>query len=102
MSRSCSRAVSGARATSTRSRGQWGARDFDKVAFSLPIPRFDPGVALHADIAAASSHAETVAAAVKIDDGAPFQRARGMVRTALADDGIASKIDGLVGRLVDI
>ena len=24
-----------------QSRGQWGARDFDKVIFNLPIPRFD-------------------------------------------------------------
>ena len=30
-----------------QSRGQWGARDFDKVMLSLPIPPFDPRNALH-------------------------------------------------------
>ncbi len=29
------------RAAQYQSRGLWGARDFDKVMFNLPIPRFD-------------------------------------------------------------
>ena len=30
-----------------QSQGQWGARDFDKYVFKLPIPRFDQGNRLH-------------------------------------------------------
>jgi hypothetical protein len=36
-----------------QSRGQWGARDFDKVMFTLPIPRFDSAASLHRDLAKA-------------------------------------------------
>src|SRR6185312_10815499 len=37
------------RAEGYQSRGQWGARDFDKVIFNLPIPRFDEKIKLHRD-----------------------------------------------------
>ena len=33
------------------SRGQFGARHFDKVMFNLPIPRFNPGNTLHLALA---------------------------------------------------
>ena len=33
-----------------QAQGQWGARDFDKYVFNLPIPRFDAGDALHCEI----------------------------------------------------
>jgi len=84
-----------------QSRGQWGARDFDKVMFNLPIPRFDAADSLHADLAAAAAEAERVAAAVPIADGVKFQRARKLVRDALIDAGVAERIDGLVARLLD-
>ncbi|WP_158305973.1 N-6 DNA methylase [Azospirillum sp. B510] len=84
-----------------QSRGQWGARDFDKVAFNLPIPRFDPDSALHLDLADAAKRAEDLAALVELPDGIPFQRARAQVRRALTDAGIATEIDGLVERLLD-
>jgi transposase len=35
------------RTAALQSRGQWGARDFDKVLFTLPIPRYDNAVSLH-------------------------------------------------------
>ena len=44
-----------------QSRGQWGARDFDKVMLSLPIPPFDRAVKLHRALARAAKHAEDVA-----------------------------------------
>src|SRR5262249_34319959 len=44
-----------------QSRGQWGARDFDKVMLSLPIPQFDRGVTLHRELAVAAERAEVVA-----------------------------------------
>ena len=47
------------RGESLQSRGQWGARDFDKVMFNLPIPRFDADNPLHNDIAEAARKAET-------------------------------------------
>jgi hypothetical protein len=90
-----------ARAAQFQSRGQWGARDFDKVIFNLPIPRFDAGESLHLDLAAAAARAEEAAALVELPDGAKFQRARGLLRAALAETGIAQEIDTLVARLLD-
>jgi hypothetical protein len=84
-----------------QSRGQWGARDFDKVMFTLPIPRFDPTVSLHAELAAAAADAEALAATVVLPEGVKFQRARKLVRDALAEAGIAQRIDALVARLLD-
>jgi hypothetical protein len=34
-----------------QSRGQWGARDFDKVVFNLPIPRYGTKIKLQRDLA---------------------------------------------------
>jgi SAM-dependent methyltransferase len=90
-----------ARAAQFQARGQWGARHFDKVIFNLPIPRFDAGEQLHLDLAAAASRAEEVAALVELPEGVKFQRARGLIRAALTDTGIAQSIDGLVARLLD-
>jgi hypothetical protein len=89
------------RAEQFQSRGQFGARDFDKVMFNLPIPRFDPANPLHADLAAAAAQAEGVAAAVPLAEGVRFQAARRKVREALADAGVAARIEGLVTRLLD-
>jgi len=93
--------VSRSRIEAYQSRGQWGARDFDKVMFNLPIPRFEAADPLHTDLAAAAAEAETIAAAVPIADGVKFQRARKLVRDALIDAGLAERIDGLVARLLD-
>jgi hypothetical protein len=89
------------RSESRQSRGQWGARDFDKVAFNLPIPRFDQGEKLHIGLAAAAEKAEKIAASVPLPDGVKFQKARALVRAALAEAGIAAEIDTLVARLLD-
>ena len=90
-----------ARAAQYQSRGQWGARDFDKVMFNLPIPRFDEGAASHRELAAAAARAEAVAAAVELPEGVRFQRARGLVRAALAEAQISQQIDALVADLLD-
>jgi hypothetical protein len=84
-----------------QSRGQWGARDFDKVVLSLPIPRYDPAVALHGELSAAAAHAEQVAASVPLGEGTRFVRARGVIRHALREDGVAARIDALVARLLE-
>lgn len=89
------------RAAAYQSRGQWGARDFDKVMFNLPIPRFDAKAKLHRELAAAAERAEAVAAAVPLPGGVKFQRARAMLRAALTEAGLSKKIDKLVEQLLD-
>lgn len=69
--------------------------------FNLPIPRFDAAQSLHLDLAAAAAEAEALAADVALPEGVKFQRARKLVRDALADAGLAERIDGLVARLLD-
>jgi hypothetical protein len=88
------------RVANLQSRGQWGARDFDKVMFTLPIPRFDAGSELHIALASRGVEAERVAASVAIGPAAHFQRARRIVREALAQAGTAQEIDRLVGDLL--
>ncbi len=83
-----------------QARGQWGARHFDKVMFELPIPKFDPHVALHQRLAKAAGRAEEVASAVPVSENDHFVRVRGRIREALREDGIAQKIDGLVAKLL--
>jgi hypothetical protein len=84
-----------------QSKGQFGARDFDKVMFTLPIPRFNRVNGLHEDLAAFGSEAEKLAITVELPKDVRFQRARKLVRDALADAGLAQKIDALVERLLD-
>jgi len=88
------------RVETLQARGQWGARHFDKVMFTLPIPRFDASVGLHAELAAAGAEAERLAALVDLPDDVHFQTARRRVREALAEAGISEQIDGLVRRLL--
>lgn len=83
-----------------QSRGQWGARHFDKVMFTLPIPRFDPKNSLHLELAAAGAEAEKTAAEVEISEGMHFQTARRRVRTGLDESGISKRIDALVAKLL--
>ena len=83
-----------------QSRGEQGARDFDKLMFTLPIPRFDARKPGHAALADAGREAERVATAVAIPEGASFQRARGAIRERLREDGIANRIDELVEELL--
>jgi hypothetical protein len=80
--------------------GQFGARDFDKVMFTLPIPRFDPREELHEALAALALKAEAVAADVVIEEKVKFQRARKLIREALTEAGIAQEIDRAVGELL--
>ena len=89
------------RAVAFQARGQWGARHFDKVMFNLPIPRFDANTKLHRKLADAAERAEAIVAAVALPEGVKFQRARGMVRDALAAAGVSEIIDALVSKLLD-
>jgi hypothetical protein len=89
-----------AAAAHLQSRGQWGARDFDKVMLELPIPDFAAGDALHADLVAAARRAEAVAASVDLPPTVNFIRARGLVRAALERDGLSAIMDRMVARLL--
>jgi len=89
------------RTAALQSRGQWGARHFDKVIFNLPIPRFEATQALHRDLAGLAQEAENVAANVLIPEGVKFRRARKLVRDTLIETGIAEHIERLVARLLD-
>ena len=82
-----------------QARGQWGARDFDKVMWTLPIAEFDAANPLHAAIAVAGLRAEAVAAAVPLKEGVYFVTARRRIREALAEDGVAGEIDQAGGRI---
>ena len=84
-----------ARIAGRQSRGQWGARHFDKVMLELPIPRFDPDSRLHQDLAKEAKDAERLAAAVVLREGMHFSRARKAIRDALRANGVAGKIDVL-------
>jgi hypothetical protein len=83
-----------------QARGQWGARHFDKVMFTLPIQRFDPKHSLHEELAAAGAEAEKLAAKLEIPEDLHFQTARRRVREALAKAGISKTIDALVAKLL--
>ena len=89
------------RAEHLQSRGQWGARHFDKVMLSLPIPKFDAANAVHGELADAAATAQTVASGIELQEGRHFVSARRLIREALRDDGVGGRIDGLVARLLD-
>ena len=83
-----------------QARGQWGARDFDKVMWTLPIAEFDPANPLHTALATAGHHAETIAAQVPLKQDVYFTTARRQIRTALAEDGVANETNQLVAELL--
>ena len=84
-----------------QSQGQWGARDFDKYVFNLPIPRFDKNDVLHNRLAEAARTAEEVANAVPKRKGEYFTRTRKRVRSALAAHGIAAQLESLVDEVLN-
>jgi SAM-dependent methyltransferase len=90
-----------ARIAPMQPRGAGGPRDFDNLVWELPIPEYDRRRPLHGELADAAAHAERVAAAVGLREGAHFTSQRRAIRDALAADGIAGHIDALVGRLLD-
>ena len=89
-----------ARIEQYQARGQFGARHFDKVIWNLPIPRFNPKLKLHRELAAAGAEAEAAAGLVELVEGEKFQRARKRVRDALIGNGVAAKIETLVEKLL--
>jgi hypothetical protein len=83
-----------------QARGQHNPRDFDTHIFTLPFPGFDASNSLHGQLSGLAAHAEAVAAAVDLNDGWQFQRCRRLTRAALAEEGVAAKIDLFVDELL--
>ncbi|TPI29237.1 hypothetical protein FJW07_30320 [Mesorhizobium sp. B3-1-9] len=83
-----------------QSQGQWGARDFDKVMFNLPIPRFDQSDRQHQDLVSLGERAESIAGYVEIPDNVGFQRARKLIRDALLLSNVSSRIDQIVTQII--
>jgi len=90
-----------ARVIPMQPRGWRDPRHFDNLVWELPVPEFDPRQALHRELADAAIRAERVSSAVVLTEGAHFMRQRRAIRDALAADGVAGRIDALVGRLLD-
>jgi hypothetical protein len=85
-----------------QSRGQLGARHFDMYVWQLPIPRYDAGEALHAELAELGRRAEEVAQDVALPIDVGFQKARRLVRDALAADGVAREIEEAAAKLLGV
>ena len=83
------------------SRGLWGARDLHKHLWALPIPRFDPEDALHAEVAAAGeAAAEGAARQLEGQDELTGAAARRIVRQWLADSPEGREVERAVGALL--
>ncbi len=89
-----------ARAEYLQSRGQWGARHFDRYMLTLPIPRFDAETPLHLELASEAEQAERIAANVELAEGMNFITARRIIRAALTVDGVAGRINARVSQLL--
>ena len=83
-----------------QAQGQWGARDFDKYVFNLPIPRFDSTNTLHRRLSEAAQAAEDVAELVPVKEGDYFTSTRKRIRAALSEHGIAATLESLVTELL--
>jgi hypothetical protein len=82
-------------------RGWRDPRHFDNLVWELPIPEFDSREPLHCELAEAAAHAERVAAAVELREGAHFMRQRRAIRDALTAEGVAQHSDALLARLLN-
>jgi hypothetical protein len=89
-----------AKITDLQPRGQRDKRDFDNLAWTLPIPEYDNTEALHRDLAATATRAESVAASVPLTDTQHFTAKRRAIRAALVEDGVAAEIEALVDALL--
>lgn len=88
------------RVRTLQSVGQFGPRHFDKVMFSLPIPKFQQSEALHRKLAELAIEAEQYAVQVDLEGCRTFQSARKHIRAGLAEQGISNEIDLLVSELL--
>lgn len=90
-----------AKVSDLQPRGEVGARRFDNLVWTLPIPEYGPAEALHRDLAAAAARAGAVAATVDISAGL-FTAKRRAIRAMLDEDGVAQEIETLVDALLPV
>ena len=83
-----------------QARGQHNPRHFDTYVFALGFPIFDPTKGSHRQLVQLAARAEAVAAAVDIDPAWQFQKARGVMRDALREDGVSTLVDAAVVELL--
>ena len=76
-----------------QSRGEHNPRDFHKIIFSLPIPKFDPADDLHLELAKLGTRAEQVASTFDVEQGMRFEWLRGKFRDWLEEDGVLAEIN---------
>jgi SAM-dependent methyltransferase len=89
-----------AKISDLQSHGERNKRDFDNLVWTLPIPEYDDTDPLHRDLAAAATHAETIAASAELNAAQHFVAKRRAIRAALAADGIAAEMEALVAALL--
>ena len=83
-----------------QARGWRDPRHFDNLVWELPISEFDGRRELHRQLAAAGAEAEATAAAVVLPEG-DYRRKRRAIRDALANTGLAARMEALVGSLLE-
>jgi hypothetical protein len=88
------------RARPLQARGQHNPRDFDTHIFALPFPAYDGTDQMHQDLGSLAARAEEVAAGIDLDPSWQFQKARRVMREALAEEGVGSDIDPAVEELL--
>ncbi len=89
-----------ARVTPLQTRGLFGARDFDKYVFAVPIPLFDTTNDSHVELAGLAAEAEEAANKLVLEEGARFQAKRKVIRQHLDRTGIAARIETAVTELI--
>jgi hypothetical protein len=80
--------------------GLFGARDFDKNVFSVPIPTYDATLQAHAQLVSVASEAEAVAAATDLVSHGDFKKARAAVREALEASGVGARLEAAVTNVI--
>jgi len=85
-----------------QSRGQFGARHFDKYVFELPIPRFDETDNSHIRLVELSRQGEEIARDVDLPTKLDFKRQRRMVRDALEESNLLNDLDSSVNSLLSL
>jgi hypothetical protein len=86
---------------SRQSRGEHNPRDFDKLVWELPIPRFEPNDPIHRQLAELAAQAEALAAATDVTPQRTFQAQRRAIREELTRLGLAAEIDDVVASVVE-
>lgn len=80
--------------------GAFGARDFDKYVWQMPIPLFDSGTPSHQALVNLAAQATHVADSVKLAGGVGLQAARRAIRQALDGAGISAQLDDALSVLL--